>query len=129
MHAAITAVGGRMPAIGGVAVSTMHGREAREVERLAMDLAVRMTADDELKKVANLRRSRDVREKLQRLWGLMVVESTCLAEEHGDKLEAVDGGNVTREGYRELHMRVAKVLTEEHRWDEASAVVQANKGW
>eukprot|EP01043_Picozoa_sp_COSAG02_P129963 COSAG02_NODE_67588_length_252_cov_1.215686_1_plen_78_part_01 len=78
----------------------MQGREAREVERLAMKLAVRMTADDDLKEVANLRRSRDVREKLLRLWGLMVVESTCLAEEAGEKLKDVEGGNVTREGYR-----------------------------
>lgn len=118
-----------MPAIGGVAVSSMQGPQAREVERLAMELAVRMTADDDLKEVANLRRSRDVREKLVRLWGLMVVESTCLAEEAGEELAEVDGGNVTREGYRALHVRIAKVLAEERCWDQANAGGLADKGW
>lgn len=130
MHAALTAVGGRMPAIGGVAVSTMQGRDAREVQRLAMSLAVRMTENDTLKEVANLRRNGDVRANLLRLWGLMVVESTCIAQEAGDDAAELSvGGKVTREGYRALHVRIAKVLAEAHRWDEESASVQADKGW
>ena len=130
MHAALQAVGGRMPAVGGVAVSSMPGPEAREVCKLALEIAKRMSDNPRLKAVANLRRSRDVKEKLQRLWGLMVVESACLAAAAGEDPGAEGAeGRVSRAGYEALHIRIAKVLAEAHRWDKPAAAVLAQKGW
>eukprot|EP01043_Picozoa_sp_COSAG02_P109074 COSAG02_NODE_45130_length_360_cov_0.586207_1_plen_52_part_01 len=51
----------------------VNGEEAQEIARLAMKLAKRMADDDEMRSVADLRRSRLVREQLRRLWDLMVV--------------------------------------------------------
>eukprot|EP01047_Picozoa_sp_COSAG01_P108070 COSAG01_NODE_37024_length_509_cov_1.343902_1_plen_158_part_01 len=52
-------------------VAMMAGEEAAQVQELAMQMAVRMAEDEDLRATAGLRRSKHIREKLQRLWGLM----------------------------------------------------------
>ena len=104
-----------------------NGDIAADVQSLAMEIAEKLANDDSLQKQTNLRRSMKVRSKIRRLWQLMVVESrehaptddqdlsraTHIAVLHGQSGSPRDrdaDGEVTRAGYRMLHMRIAKVL-------------------
>ena len=101
-----------------------------DVQSLAMEIAEKLANDDSLQKQTNLRRSITIRSKIRRLWQLMVVESretrehtptddqdlsraTHIAVLHGQSSSPRDrdaDGEVTRAGYRMLHMRIAKIL-------------------
>ena len=107
-----------------------NGEIAADVQSLAMEIAEKLANDDSLQKQTNLRRSITIRSKIRRLWQLMVVESretrehtptddqdlsraTHIAVLHGQSSSPRDrdaDGEVTRAGYRMLHMRIAKIL-------------------
>ena len=113
-------------------VAMMGGDMAQEVQQLAMEMAMRLAEDEDLRKTASLRRSKRIREKLQRLWWLMVSESRIAAAAATDGAEkSVDGSGteVTRESYQNLHMRIAKVLAEQGTWTIATAEARADKDW
>jgi hypothetical protein len=59
----------------------MDGPGAAEVQQLAMEIASRLSTDENLRRSVNLRRSQNVRAKVRRMWDLMVVESAAIALE------------------------------------------------
>ena len=108
----------------------MNGPLAAEVQSLAMVIASRLSSDESLLRTGALRKSALIRAKVRRLWQLMVVETVEAARadgaenmerqgsigvrhgQHDATTERAAGteGDVSKIGYRMLHMRVAKVL-------------------
>ena len=109
----------------------MEGPGQAEVQKLAMEIAERLNTDEKLKTSMSMKRSARVREKVQRLWDLMVVESANYALQTGAPRPGSEGddGEVTKEGYKLLHMRIAKVLTDAALYDEREAEQDALDEW
>jgi Ca2+-binding EF-hand superfamily protein len=122
----------------------------QQMRRLIDTSRNRLTNDEELRRSNELRNSDKVRDKIQRLWELVAVESMAIRyEETLDKhAESVAIGEeeqvgyvasplasgelfVSREGYVAVHMRVAKVLAADQAssgfWTRAEAM--AAKDW
>eukprot|EP01047_Picozoa_sp_COSAG01_P017910 COSAG01_NODE_959_length_12451_cov_18.389815_1_plen_275_part_00 len=87
-----------------------------------------LVGDPEHRRQMQLRRSRGVRRLVRRLWDLMVVQSACRPGGGGAGRGAAMG-EVSRQGYREVHARVAKALTPTGRWDESQSVALADRDW
>jgi Ca2+-binding EF-hand superfamily protein len=136
----------------------MDGPGAAEVQQLAMEIASRLSTDENLRRSVNLRRSQNVRAKVRRMWDLMVVESAAIALEaepeasaagykmgadgplegirsapsgspRGAEPAASQEGEVTKGGYKLLHMRVAKVLTAPQLYNLSEANDDAEAEW
>ena len=109
----------------------MEGPGQAEVQKLAMEIAERLNTDEKLKTSVSMKRSARVREKVQRLWDLMVVESANYALQTGAPRPGSEGddGEVSKEGYKLLHMRIAKVLTDAALYDEREAEQDALDEW
>ena len=125
MHAALMAVGGRMPAICGVAVSTTGG--PRREHKFMASLQWWVTRNATKTKTFEHASPRFIREKLHRLWELMVIESACLAEEAGSRRQEVSRRRHT-EGYRRCTFITAKVLIKPSRWSDASSCMADRAG-
>jgi hypothetical protein len=79
----------------------------------------RLESDTQLRKQGALRRAKPIRREVRRIWDLMVAESND---------GATPSSEVTREGYREIHHRVAKVLMGDE-YSDAKAAALADKDW
>ena len=66
-------------------------------------------ADEDLRRINELRSSRPIRAKLLRLWDLMTCESAAIGLV-GDPPVVVPRGQATLEGYQEMHIRLAQAL-------------------
>ena len=138
------------------AAATMDGPGAAEVQQLAMEIASRLATDEDLRRSATLRQSHSVRSKVRRLWDLMVVESAaieleadpdavaagyrmgaegepdgirCAAAGASSPVTVGSEGEVTKDGYKLLHMRVAKVLTAPDLYSFSEANDDAEAEW
>lgn len=138
------------------AAATMDGPGAAEVQQLAMEIASRLATDEDLRRSATLRQSHSVRAKVRRLWDLMVVESAaieleadpdavatgyrmgaegepdgirCAAAGPSSPVTVSSEGEVTKGGYKLLHMRVAKVLTAPDMYSFSEANDDAEAEW
>jgi Ca2+-binding EF-hand superfamily protein len=120
MQAALTAAG---------AAALMEGPEAQELQMLAMAMASRLAEDTGLAKTGQLRRSGEVRARVRRLWDLMVAETTAMRQQSGMMRPGETAQDVTLEAYRNMHMRVAKVLAMNDEFDEEEALKVADQDW
>ena len=127
MQAALTAAG---------AVAAMAGPgdpTTVEVQMMAMKLASRLSSDESLRESGALRRSRPIREEIRRLWDLMEMESSRIAALRHPNGGGADepGPEVTRDGYRQVHMRISRALCDptEGVADERKAMALADKDW
>ena len=145
MQAALAAAG---PA------AMMSGRLAQEVQRIAMDMSARLSRDAGLRRAGALRRSSNVRQRVRRLWDLMVAETATLTvtiggsprtprtprapapEPEAEPLARTDTAvmeeeetQVVRDAYRNMHMRVAKVLAPPGDFDMKEAQALADQDW
>eukprot|EP01043_Picozoa_sp_COSAG02_P053387 COSAG02_NODE_5886_length_3963_cov_3.104555_1_plen_618_part_01 len=123
-----------MNAAGSVAAKVGPGDPSTsELQMMAMKLAQRLSSDESLRETGALRRSRAIREEIQRLWDLMVMESARIAAE-SDELAgapATQRPEVSREGYREMHTRISRALCDpsEGFADKRKALALADKDW
>ena len=145
MQAALAAAG---PA------AMMSGRLAQEVQRIAMDMSARLSRDAGLRRAGALRRSSNVRQRVRRLWDLMGAETAALTvtiggsprtprtprapapEPEAEPLARTDTAvmeeeetQVVRDAYRNMHMRVAKVLAPPGDFDMKEAQALADQDW
>jgi Ca2+-binding EF-hand superfamily protein len=120
MQAALTAAG---------AAAHMQGPEAAELQALAMAVASRLADDKEFAKTGRLRRSGQVRARVRRLWDLMVAETTAIRKESGMMRPGETAQDVTLEAYRNMHIRVAKVLAFRDEFDREEALKIADQDW
>ena len=123
MQAALTSAG---------TVAAMAGPgdpHAMELQMLAMQLASRIETDEEFAAENNLRKSGPIRERIRRLWDLMVMESAAIRADAGGAAE--EGADVTREGYRQMHVRVSRTLCDPSEGfdDMDKALALADKDW
>eukprot|EP01047_Picozoa_sp_COSAG01_P100613 COSAG01_NODE_30450_length_615_cov_28.901163_2_plen_68_part_01 len=65
----------------------------------------------QVQRILKLRESRPIRAKIMRLWDLMTLESAALAAAARPPVE-VENNQCTLEGYQQMHIRLAKVLTQ-----------------
>jgi Ca2+-binding EF-hand superfamily protein len=102
-----------------------------EVQDLAAELRQRITEDEDLARLDALRRSRSLKHQVRRLWDLMVAESDIIRTEAGvDPADSQSaGGEVSREGYRQMHMRIAKALVENGGFDAEEAHSISDQDW
>ena len=101
-----------------------------ELQMVAMKLASRLSGDESLRETAVLRRSRTIRDQIRRLWDLMEMESAQALEQdsqHGGAARA----EVTREGYRQMHIRISRALCDPNEGfaEEKKALALADKDW
>ena len=127
MQAALTAAG---------AVAAMAGPgdpATAELQMMSMKLASRLSTDESLRESGALRRSRAIREEIRRLWDLMEAESSRIAalEERPNAAADEPRPEVTRDGYRQVHMRISRALCDptEGVADERKAMALADKDW
>ena len=110
----------------GVSIST-------EVQDLAVELRQRISEDEELAHLDELRRSRGLKHEVRRLWDVMIAESARAsvggAGSTSDQHSQARAGEVSREGYREVHKRIAKVLVESGGFDAEQANSIADQDW
>lgn len=93
----------------GTGLGQVPKQEAWQLTKLYDDMKGKLAKDSRLKFKAKLRTSERILGRVRRLWDLAVSESRIMAEENGT--EAMGEREVSREGYRELHMRVALSVT------------------
>ena len=120
MQAALTAAG---------AAAHMQGPEAAELQMLAMATASRLAEDKALVTSGQLRRSGEVRARVRRLWDLMVAETMLMRKQTGMEQPEDDEQDVTLEAYRNMHMRIAKILAFQGEFDEEEALKLADTDW
>jgi Ca2+-binding EF-hand superfamily protein len=105
---------------------------AREIQALSMKISAELS-EGAAAKTAQLRRSRKVRSKIERLWELMVSTTSNMREAQEEEQEPSAGGSpppdVSRDGYTQVHVRMSKVLAPEAAFDNASAFGIADKDW
>ena len=100
-----------------------------EVVDAMRDLRRLINSDPALRRLDELRNSRRVRGEVRRFWDLMVHESEMIAfTETGVRPES-SGDVVTREGYTQMHMRLAKVLMERGDFKAEEAKSIADSDW
>eukprot|EP01043_Picozoa_sp_COSAG02_P010326 COSAG02_NODE_361_length_23829_cov_82.704509_4_plen_1094_part_00 len=121
-------------AAGSVAAKVTTGDPSyAEIQMMSMQLASRLANDESLRETGALRRSRAIREEIKRLWDLMVMESARIAAESTELVGAAAGQRpeVTRDGYREMHIRISRVLCDpsEGFTDARKALTLADKDW
>ena len=125
MQAALTSAG---------SVAAMAGPgdpSTAELQLKAMKLVTRLSGDESLRETAVLRRSKAVREQIRRLWDLMEMESAQMRDEQDGAMDAEGRSDVSREGYRQMHVRISRALCDpaEGFASEEKALTLADKDW
>jgi Ca2+-binding EF-hand superfamily protein len=89
----------------------------------------------QVQQILKLRESRPIRAKIMRLWDLMTLESAALGAAVRPPVE-VENNQCTLEGYQQMHIRLAKVLTQGAIFGEEmttqqynAAIADADKDW
>ena len=96
---------------------------AKEIWDLTSKIRHRLDTDTELLRFGALRRSASIKQKVRRLWEIMVLESQ-------DEAPAPDApAEATREGYRRFHSRLAKALMQAERFSLAIVELTADTDW
>jgi hypothetical protein len=103
---------------------SLGSEKSKEIWDLTALIRTRLDTDPQLLHFAELRRSESVRTKVRRLWDLMVAESQLAAEGSGEVVT-----EVTRDGYRRFHARVAKALTQTERFSPEMVELTADMDW
>ena len=109
--------------------------DSAAIQALAAQVATRMS-DEEVVNTGRLRRNKVIRACIARLWDLMVAESMRIRRAAGEEPTVEEGASqassvpqVSREGYRQVHMRMSKVLAPKDAFDNSSAVALADQDW
>ena len=92
------------------------------LQKLTASVRKRIATEPALARLDALRRSPKVKKQVRRLWDLMVAESVQIELREGRVPEKGQDDTVTRPGYMELHIRVAKAVTEKITEKEAKAL-------
>ena len=105
----------------------------KDAEAASAAIRQRLEGDTELRRHAMLKRSTEVRTKVRRLWDLMVAESVD-ARRKKDMVEPESEpepspGEVSREGYRQIHARVAKALVAAGAFSSEECGAMADADW